>query len=178
MQKYNASYNGPDFWDHPFNNITPKEWIRRRTLQQLVEDKVKIKIMQQYGVLPGFDYTLFLKAFKDENEKRKILVEQGQVIYGIQQFEASSFYEYVISNALLETERRMLAVDPPSEKELRDYYGRVKNKELGCPPFGQVRENIRMQVAAARFHQILKSKIKEAKIKVFPPAVVYLNTPR
>jgi hypothetical protein len=173
MQKYNASYNGPDFWDHPFNSITPMEWIRRRTLQQLVEDKVKIKIMQQYGVLPGFDYTQFLKAFRDENEKRKILIEQGQVIYGIQQFEESSFYEYVLSNALLETERRMLAVDPPSEKELRDYYGRVKNKDLGCPPFRQVRENIRMQVAAARFHQIIKSKIKEAKIKVFPPAVVY-----
>jgi hypothetical protein len=173
MQKYNASYNGPDFWDHPFNNITPMEWIRRRTLQQLVEDKVKIKIMQQYGVLPGFDYKQFLKALRDENEKRKILIEQGQVIYGIQQFEESSFYEYVLSNALLETERRMLAVDPPSEKELRDYYGRVKNKEPGYLPFRQVRENIRMQVAAARFHQILKSKIKEAKIKVFPPAVVY-----
>lgn len=173
MQKYNASYNGPDFWDHPFNSITPMDWIRRRTLQQLVEDKVKIKIVQQYGVLPGFDYTQFLKAFRDENEKRKILIERGQVIYGIQQFEESVFYEYVLSNALLETERRMLAVDPPSEKELRDYYGRVKDKELGCLPFRQVRENIRMQVAAARFDQILKRKIKEAKIKVFAPAVVY-----
>lgn len=152
MQQYNASYNGPDFWEHPFNSITPMEWIRKRTLQQLVEDKVKIKIMQQYGVLRGFDYAQFLKAFRDENEKRKILIEQGQVIYGMQEFDARSFYEYVLSNALLETERRMLEVDPPSEKELRDY---------------------KMQVAAARFRQILERKIKEAKIKVFSPAVVY-----
>jgi hypothetical protein len=112
MQKYNASYNGPDFWDHPFNGITPMEWIWKRTLQQLVEDKVKIRIMQQYGVLPGFDHTQFLKAFGDENKKRKIMIEQGQVIYGIQQFDESSFYEYILSNALLETERRMLAADP------------------------------------------------------------------
>jgi hypothetical protein len=169
MQKYNASYGGPDFWDHPFNNITPGEWIRKRTLQQLVEDKVKIKLMQHYGLLPGFDYTQFGKAYREENEKRKTLIEQGQVIYGIQQFGDNSYYEYILSNALLETEKRMLAIDPPSEKELRDYYGRVKNKEPGYPPFGQVRENIRMQIAAARFQQTLMSKVKEAKIRIFPP---------
>jgi len=169
MQKYNASYNGPDFWDHPFNGITPGEWIRTRTLQQLVEDKVEIEVMQQYGLLPGFDYTQFLRAYRDENEKRKTLIQQGQVIYGIQQFRDDNFYEYILSNARLETERRMLAANPPSEKELRDYYGGVKNKEPGYPPFGQVRENIRMQIAASRFQQLLANKIKEAKIKMFPP---------
>jgi hypothetical protein len=115
MQKYNASYNGADFWDHPFDGITPAEWIKRRTLQQLVEDKVKIRIMQQYGVLTGFDYKQFLKAFREENETRKMRMQQGQVIYGVRQFDESSFYEYLLSNALLETERRMLLPDPAAE---------------------------------------------------------------
>lgn len=133
IKKYNVLGNGPGFWHQRFDSITPLQWIKKRTLEQLIADKEKIKIMQQYGLLQGFDHEQFLKAHKDENEKRKALVEKGQVIYGLQQFDDYTFYEYILSNALLETQRRMLATDPPPEKIVQDRYNREK-EQFAIPP--------------------------------------------
>lgn len=134
LKKYNVSYTEKDFWDRSFDSMTPLEWIKEKTLQQLKIEKGKIKIMQQYGLLQGYSYEQFLAAFAEENEKRKSLVKEGKIIYGLQQFDAYSFYDYILSNSLLEVQRRMLAKHPVSEKAMQDHYELVKKEQFGIPP--------------------------------------------
>lgn len=134
LKNYNVSYVEKGFWDRSFDSMTPLQWIKEKTLQQLKIEKGRIKIMQQYGLLQGYSYELFLAAFAEENEKRKSLVEKGKIIYGLQQFDEYSFYDYILSNSLLEAQRRMLAKHPVSEKAMQDHYELVKKEKFGIPP--------------------------------------------
>ncbi len=166
LQKYNATYNEKDFWNHSFDSITPFQWIKEKTLQQLKIEKVKIKLMQRYGLLKGYNYEQFLMTYKEENEKRKAMVEKGQVIYGLQQFDENSYHEYILSNALLETQRRMLVNKPLSEKYLRDYYELVKKEKFNIPPtitvaYVMMDKNKKQELKYKELHALVKAKNKK-----------------
>lgn len=108
--------------------------VKDSTLRLLTAEKAKIAAMQRYGVLEGFCHDQLLKAFEQENARRKEMVDKGQVIYGLQYFDELNFYTYILSNALLETERKINREYPPSERELQELYDKIKQEEFRIPP--------------------------------------------
>ena len=126
--KKNIENNTIRFWNDSSSGITPLQWIKEKALEQIVVDNAKIKIIQGYDVLQGFNYEQFLYVCNSENSKRQQLIEKGQVIYGLESFDKLVFYEYLMSNALLKTYTNISAKNPPSTKDLEEYY-ELKKKE-------------------------------------------------
>jgi hypothetical protein len=121
LQRYHASFTDSHFWDRVYDGTTPLQWIKNRTVEQLKVEKGQIRLLQQLGLLKGYNHSQFLAVLAQENERRKMLVDQGAAIYGPQQYDANSYYEYLLSNALLEAKRLMAANHPVSDKGMLAY---------------------------------------------------------
>lgn len=133
IQKY-VVQNTAAFWHQSFNGECPLEWIKQKTLAQIREDRGKLAVMQRYGVLKGFCFEQFQQACSRENEKRKWLAANQSVVYGMVNMDAYTLYEYILSNALQETKRRMLALEPPPADTLKKLYEQLKEEQFHLVP--------------------------------------------
>lgn len=122
-----------NFWRRSINGSSPLQWIKEESLKQLVKEKVTLYLMQRYKVLEGFNYRKFLYAFDLENNKRNSTVAGGGVIYGLQSFTELSFYEYIFSNARLQTQKEILKTRPPAEAVIKKRYEALKEREFKIP---------------------------------------------
>lgn len=118
----------PDFWNTRFEGENPLEECRELTLMELTDIKIQQMIAKEYGIVNAIHYSDFLKEYHKENARRERAIAKGEVIYGPQQYDEWSFYQYQFSNMV----NKLLALlgeksFKPGEDEIVDYYERNKN---------------------------------------------------
>lgn len=97
FKKYHAVYSG-DIWIQNFSGEIPVEMLKTTTTNQIVNDKIKMRIARELGIIKNIRYRDFLECFRNENNRRADATKSGQIIYGPTKFDLHSFYGYYISN--------------------------------------------------------------------------------
>lgn len=129
-----GNYLGGDFWVHDFHGETPWKWSREKALSTLTEDENKRQVMACFGILQGFSFSGFQALYQKENEQRQQKRRGGELVYGNAVFSEEAFYTYLMSRAVLATEKAMLQKSTPSDSLLLALYEQIKEREFKVPP--------------------------------------------
>jgi len=137
VNKY-GTFDGEDFWEHSFKGEIPRLWLKEKTLEKCKARKVLLSVMNQYGILKGFNYAVFKVRWKQENSAREREVKNGGLVYGTIDFDQQSYYSYLISKSILHTEREIVRKSDLSERQWRDYYETIKTKQFRKLPSKEI----------------------------------------
>ena len=91
----------PGFWKTTYGGQTPAEFAREKTIQQLLEVKVKQQLAVEMGLVPGFTFDSLLLWWEEDNLKRKAKHEAGEVVYGPIENSLAEYYQYYFSNLFI-----------------------------------------------------------------------------
>ncbi len=91
-----------DFWKTPYGGQTPAEYIREKTIKQLIDVKVKQHLAVDMGLVPDFTFDTFLQWWEENNLKRQVKHEAGEVVYGPIENSLMEYYEYYFSNLFIQ----------------------------------------------------------------------------
>jgi hypothetical protein len=103
---YKLNY-GNDFWEQSCNNETPKQRLMQCALNEAIEAKAQQIIAQKFQLVDNISYTHFLVKLKNENKRRIEAVSQNQVIFGPVQYTESVYYDYLLSNMLIQLKKTL-----------------------------------------------------------------------
>ena len=102
-----------DFWSKEavFGGENPLEVHKKAVLEAVTEIKLQQQLMMEYGIVSENDITYkgFFKLFEQENLRRRKITEQGDVIYGPEQYTESGYYNYLHNIRLQELREAMYA---------------------------------------------------------------------
>jgi len=113
-RKYNVSNMGADFWDTVYDGSTPREFLNKTALDELVRNMVLI----QQARLRGIDTPA---AYSDlETERAEWNTPTGDIIYGPQTLGPAEFNSYRITGITNELKRALLEKElSPTAQQLR-----------------------------------------------------------
>ena len=95
---------------------------RRSAIQRLVEFKAVERLAAENGLAAELDYPAFLRRWQAENERRRLAVAQGQVIYGPVQYSEFEYFQYLHSNLLIRLKDHFAKKVRMSPAQLRATY--------------------------------------------------------
>lgn len=87
------AYEDADFWNTPVNGITPMEYARDKAFQDMVDIKLQQLLQQEYGLTDDISFTSMEKRLNEENKRRKEVLEQGGIVYGVHQYTTYGFFK-------------------------------------------------------------------------------------
>ena len=122
------------FWETDFDGETPSTFIKEKIDQKLV----RVKVIQEYAakvkLINSFNYTDFLKDWKDVNRRREEKHRAGQIVYGPVQTGKQEYYNYLFTNLELKLKDKLNgSVFVPSPARLKAYF-----KEISASHFSFV----------------------------------------
>ncbi len=86
-------------------------------------------IANQLGLCEPYSFKSFQRGMEKENNLRKIKKERGEVFYGPEQFNLTSYYTYVSSNLKLKTADKIIqSADSKMVDEAKQYFAKNKAK--------------------------------------------------
>ncbi|MEM8566138.1 MAG: hypothetical protein AAGF85_06725 [Bacteroidota bacterium] len=97
----------PDFWQTSYEGETPSSYIKERTINQLIDLKVKQRLAVELGLIPDFTYDTFVKWWKQDNLDRKTRHETGKAVYGPLESSLANFYKYYYSNLFIKLQDQL-----------------------------------------------------------------------
>ncbi len=130
QQKYNAVVD-KKFWTTEFDGQTPTDYLKNTALEKLKRIKTEQILARDNGVVPDISYSYFLKEFAAENQKRSEAVKNGQPIYGVEQFNESTYFTDYHSKMIIDvkTELSKEGKELASDKAiLKAHYEATKEK--------------------------------------------------
>jgi len=130
----NGNCNNGDFWRHRFGCEMPCEWLKAAAIKKCRDDRFTLRFIRSYGILTDFQFSQLDSLTYTESRKRQALVAEGKPVYGVLEFDRHMFYAYLLSNGMIEANRRFKSKHPPSLATLRTYYERIKNKAFRFLP--------------------------------------------
>jgi len=89
---------GRDFWDTEVAGTTPHEHVRNLALDFLAEKKIQQQFFRDNGIIGDFSYASFMRQLAEENMRREQTIAEGGVIFGVQHFDAITYYEFLFVN--------------------------------------------------------------------------------
>ncbi|MDR6550581.1 hypothetical protein [Paenibacillus qinlingensis] len=132
-KKYNAAVNGT-FWTTAYEGVTPADYAKQAALDQLIEYRVEQLLAQSNGLDVPADYGQFLQRLREENERRKALLQTGSPIYGPTQYSEWGFYDYVHSNMVIKLKDKLLEGGAvATDEELHKAYEAQKDVAYRIP---------------------------------------------
>ena len=133
-QKHNASDHA-DFWETSYVGEVPLEYIKTKTLGQLIHIKTLQKLAIDEGVIPGFDYDDFLGWWKEDNRERKAKYEAGEIVFGPIQSSVEDYYDYLFSNLVIKLKDKLNQTGfEATDSELKSHYEMIKEKYFRYTP--------------------------------------------
>lgn len=166
-QKYGAEISN-DFWTRTFNGEVPIELVKRKALDNCIKVRIQYALAKREGILQDTSYSSFLRSLDEENNRRKAAIEKKQVIYGPVQYSESNYFAYTLSNLTSKLINKLDEKELKAEEsELKLFY--EKNKERYTQPYSEVKDNVKLMHANAKFEELLIKLAKEAKIEINKP---------
>ncbi|MEQ9290182.1 MAG: peptidylprolyl isomerase [Cyclobacteriaceae bacterium] len=122
--------NHHNFWETTYGYQTPLEYIKDKTLEELVDVKVKQKLAVEIGLSPEFTFEDLSTWWKQDNIDRKTKQAEGKAVYGPVENTLEMYHQYFFSNLFIKLQSELNEVSfTPSDDDLRSYFNRNK-KEL------------------------------------------------
>lgn len=124
-----------DFWTTNFEGEKPLEFLKKKTLDKVIEIKTEQILCKKKGIIKDISYPVFLESLKNENNLRKEKIKKGQVIYGPQEYGEKEYFFYLLSNQIIDLKDELLQTDFAIRDEaLKKLYEEQKNSEFVKPP--------------------------------------------
>ena len=133
---YGADAGDKHFWTTAFDGVTPRDYLIKISLDAVKREKAEQLLMQEYGMEDDITYEGFLKELKAENARRRQAKQNGEAIYGPEEYTPSAYWDYVMSNRRIRLDEKLFGAGgelEPDEETLRAYYEQIKD-----PYFKQV----------------------------------------
>ncbi|MNC02632.1 hypothetical protein D3C75_500080 [compost metagenome] len=123
----------PGFWETVTAGGRPLDYLLELTGKRLAEVKLQQVWAREEGLTEDISYGAFLNRWAEENALREQKLKRGQIIYGPKQYGAPEYYEYVLSNWVIQLKTRLAeTVYKPDEQQLLAYY--ESHKQLYAKP--------------------------------------------
>lgn len=121
--------NYKDFWTTVYGNEKPIDYAKNLALKELIRIKSEQILMKEYGVANDISYGSFLNELEQENKRRKIAVDNNQVIYGPIEYSEYQYFSHVFANHVVELKKKLeKETFNINESDLRALYENVKEE--------------------------------------------------
>jgi len=111
---YNISNMGADFWDTVYDGSTPREFLNKAAMDELVRNMVLIQQARMRGIDTPASYSDL------ETERAQWNTPTDEIVYGPQTLGPAEFYSYRITGITDELKTSLLKNELfPTEQELR-----------------------------------------------------------
>jgi hypothetical protein len=138
--KYNAQQSA-SFWSTSYEGEIPLEVIKKKALEDCVSIKIQQMIAKEQGVMSDISYKGFMKNLKTENHRRQRAIKNNEVIFGPVQYTEDAYFEYVMSNGVLEVKNKLMENDwKPDEQQLKQFYETKKSILYQATPSVKVQQ--------------------------------------
>lgn len=140
-EKYDAAPSAA-FWTTPYGgNEIPLELIKKKALEDSINQKIRQILAKEQGVLPDISYAGLMQNFNLENQRRQQAIKNHQVIFGPAQYTEEAYFEYVMANTVLSVKNHLMEHDwKPSEQQLITFYEANKRRLYHAPATVKVRQ--------------------------------------
>jgi hypothetical protein len=101
--------------------------------------KLQQQIAKETGLIHDISYTSFLIDFQNENIRRKMAIQNNEVLYGPVQFTEENYFDYKLSNLILKLKEKLsIEKFEVSDIKLMDFYETVKDSLYKIPDYYEV----------------------------------------
>lgn len=164
--KYGADVNDENFWETEFDGVTPIEYLRKISAENIVEYKVLQKKAVEYGVI-GKDetsYASFLAQLDEQNNNRSQKAGNSEVIYGAKEYTKDTFYKYLKSIIEIELIAKFAddGVIKYTDKQLKEYFNSIKDREYKNSPIAEY-EYFSIEISEDNAEEIIKQVMNTVK---------------
>ncbi|MBW4083215.1 SurA N-terminal domain-containing protein [Paenibacillus sp. S150] len=167
QQAYGCDTGAAGFWTSPCGGEIPLQRLKRMTLDELVENRVRELAAQEAGLDCPVGYDAFLAAWKAENRQRSRRLAEGGVVYGPREYSEQVYYRYLASVTANDLKRWLAGRDGPfAEKLLREEYAKRMPGQSGSASFDEVREQLERLLEDERYDLWLAALKEQAEVKV------------
>lgn len=122
-----------DFWTTSFNGEVPLDKIKEDALKDCIENRVKLIMAKELGLVEDISYKKFYEDFMAENKRRKTAYENNEVIYGPIEYGESEYYGIVNSNIFGKLEETYIENISFSDEELKNFYNENREELFKSP---------------------------------------------
>ncbi len=132
-----------DFWETEQNGITPAEYLLEITVENLKNDRALFAECEKRGLCEKLSYEKIIKQMNAENAARAKKLKSGESVYGVTEYTAVSYYDYLKSNLqiALRGELENEGVITEDDVKLKRYYNQIKNSDpLFCNTDGSFKK--------------------------------------
>lgn len=110
------------FWTTEVDGQTPLDYAKQRALDAVVQARTEFILAAEHGVLEYKDYNGMMADMEAENAGRAAKKQSSEAFYGVEQFTAFTYYQYLYSGARSELEYVWTEQADPTDAELRAVY--------------------------------------------------------
>lgn len=115
--------NQKDFWTTERNGEIPYKLLDEIVTEQLTEAYTLKQIAVEEGIIEDYTYEELMENKRQENEERADKAEDSEVLYGLTEFEDSSYYEYWYSNLEMQIKNQWIRDNAHvKEEQWKKYY--------------------------------------------------------
>lgn len=158
--------------------------IRKKAFDNLLALKIQEKFLKERNHWHFDNYSDFLKVLRETNSDREIVLGRGGALFGPATFSEETFYDYLMSNALIELKRNLVAekVIEISEADLQKQF-KVMQKDVYAREkytLDEYRRQVTDAVIELKFNQLIQSYVEDYMHRIdnheFKKLSVYLPT--
>ncbi len=133
-EKFGETDFSNSFWSRSYgkSESTPAEKLRELTIKKLTENHIILSLAKKEMLISDDTYSGILKDMERENADRADKLQGNAPIYGVAQFTAKEYYEYVLSNCSVSL-RNNIANDL-TDAQLEAFYEEKKGELYKVPP--------------------------------------------
>jgi len=118
-----------NFWQTHVEGQTPADALFEDALQTCVRNKTIEILAREYNIINDCSYNGVLKALSKENRIRKQKLAANEVVYGPNQYDEKSYYNYYILSIGKEIQRIMQKNAAEDDiKACKEYYEQIKDQ--------------------------------------------------
>ena len=85
-------------WHREYDGERPIEILRERGVQSVTDAKTLQIMALEYGVTSDISFVSMKEGMEEVNEQRKQQLEEGEILYGVVEFNALTYYHQVMGN--------------------------------------------------------------------------------
>lgn len=181
----NSVLSDKAFWTEEQNGETPAEVLIESALEVLRLDKALLVDCEKRGLCGRLDFNRIKENMEAENKERSEAVKEGRPVYGVSEFNLSTYFDYLKTNLRIKqkeqlSEEKLFETD---EIALKQFYGTVrdtdplfKNKEGGYRPYSEVHAKVKYLYEEKIYSDYMKKLTEKQNVTRDDAALLRLVT--
>ncbi|WNR46078.1 peptidylprolyl isomerase [Paenibacillus roseipurpureus] len=122
VRSYQADPGSAEFWLHDYNGEIPLHVAQDNAWKGFFINRILLELSKKNGLIGNTNYSSFVKAWSQENERRKEALSLGKPVYGPEELSFHEYYGYVMDQLALRLQERLSVEWSATDEELRAYF--------------------------------------------------------